>query len=187
LWDASDWWARIIELALLAGILVPGVADLFRDTLTANLYWITLASFLALVLFGMLRANYNAFNAVEKRATDSESEVARLTADLAAGQRQAVIRESLGLLLLEGQQIQQMCGNEKEPAPSNQAQEWADRAEAYLSENLGQSYVARFRSGAGLPPGSTPMYWHSMEHRNLLTHLQVRLARLNQFLEELGR
>jgi hypothetical protein len=77
LWNASDWWARIVELALVAGILVPGVADLFRDTLTANLYWITLASFLALVLFGMLRANYQTFTAGEERATASEAEVGR--------------------------------------------------------------------------------------------------------------
>jgi hypothetical protein len=77
LWDASDWWARIIELALIAGILVPGLADLFRDTVTANLYWITLASFLALVLFGMLRANYQSVRVAEERAAASEAEVQR--------------------------------------------------------------------------------------------------------------
>ena len=60
LWDASDWWARTVELALVAGMLAPGLADMSRGTLTANLYWITLASFLTLVLFGMLRANYQA-------------------------------------------------------------------------------------------------------------------------------
>ena len=71
LWDASDWWARIAQLALLAGIVVPGLADAFRGTLTANLYWVTLASFLALVVFEILRSNYGVLQAAERRAADS--------------------------------------------------------------------------------------------------------------------
>jgi hypothetical protein len=82
LWEASDWWSRIVEAGLLAGLLIPGLSDLIRDKLTAELYWITLGSFLALLLFGLLRSNYRAFENQERRAGEAEREAGRLTSEL---------------------------------------------------------------------------------------------------------
>ena len=102
-----------------------------------------------------------------------------------AGALKSDIREHLGQLLFEGQELQRQCGNEKEPAPTAQAQEWADKTEGYLAENLGESYIARFRSSAGLPMAANSI--SSLDHRNLWAGLHVRLARLTQFVEELSQ
>ena len=89
----------------------------------------------------------------------------------------------LGEFLMEGQALSRQCANENEPAPEEEANEWADRTEEYLEEHLGSDYVASYRSAAGLPMGLTSIT--SRSHRNLDSGIQVRLARLQQFLEEL--
>ena len=174
LWNASDAWSRVVEFVLVAGFLIPPLTDAFRSTLTANRYWITLASFLLLVLFGTLESTYGATKSVERRARDAQRQAAELKERLTSHESQGGRREALGQLLLEGQHIQQQCGNEKEPAPSAQAQEWADKTEGYLAENLGESYIARFRSSAGLPMTANSI--SSLDHRNLWAGLHVRLA-----------
>jgi len=185
LWDASDWWARAVEFALLAGLLIPSLAHAFRNTLTANLYWITLASFLGLVLFGILESSYDALGGAERRAAQAEHEAAELKKQLAGRQSRVAIREALGSLLMEGQELQRRCANEKEAPPSAEAEEWAEKTEACLSEQLDPSYIARFRSHAGIPMAACSI--SSIEHRNLWAGLQVRLARLTQFVEELSQ
>ena len=92
-------------------------------------------------------------------------------------------RERLGDFLLEGRSISLQCANEKEPVPSEEADDWAERAESYLDKHLGSDYVATFRDAAGLPMGLTSIT--SKPHRDLQSGIMIRLARLQQFLEEL--
>ena len=94
-------------------------------------------------------------------------------------------RAALGEFLMEGQAIQRQCADEKSPPPDDEADDWAARIETYLDKNLGTDYVASFRSAAGLPMGMTMIM--SQTHRNVQSFLTVRLARLQQFLEELRR
>ncbi len=92
------------------------------------------------------------------------------------------IREQLGAFIGEGHDLMARCADETQPAPEEEANAWAARVEAFLAEHLGDSYVHRFRSGAGLPMGATSIA--SMLHRNLWSGIRVRLARLEQFVQE---
>ena len=94
-------------------------------------------------------------------------------------------REKLGDFLHEGKVLETRCAEEKKPPPSDEADDWDERVNAYLEEHLGSDYVASFSNAAGLPMGLTSI--NSREHRNLHGAIGVRLARLQQFLEELRR
>lgn len=83
----------------------------------------------------------------------------------------------------EGRELETRCSDESAPAFIEEADAWNDRAEEYLRDNLEADYVARYRSSAGLPMGVTS--FRSREHRNLSEGIDARLARLEQFLQEL--
>jgi hypothetical protein len=91
-------------------------------------------------------------------------------------------QDALGGFMLTGRQIQQRCANEAAPAPAQDADNWAATTEEYLANQMGTAYVARFRSAAGLPMTATAI--QSREHRNVWSFMQVRLARLEQFIQE---
>ena len=92
-------------------------------------------------------------------------------------------REKLGRFLREGQELQRQCADERSSPPDAEADGWAARTEAYLKKHLGSDYVASYRNAAGLPMGLTSI--SSKSHRDLEGGIDMRLARLQQFLEEL--
>jgi hypothetical protein len=97
------------------------------------------------------------------------------------------LREQCGMLMSQGQVLLTHCLNEKEPDPTTSASEWSQRVETFLNRELGSSYVARFRNQAGLPLGLNPISIHSISHRNVYPWVLTRLARLEQFITEIGR
>jgi hypothetical protein len=60
-------------------------------------------------------------------------------------------RETLGVFLEQGQTLKRKCANEKDPPPNEEADTWASEVESYLSDELDDSYISRFRSSAGVP------------------------------------
>ncbi len=96
--------------------------------------------------------------------------------------RSQTVREGLGSLIGEGRAIQLRCAEESSPVPEQEANEWASKAETFLRDHLGDSYVSRFRSHAGLPMSATTI--SSNPHRQLWGNIHFRLARLEQFSEE---
>jgi len=102
----------------------------------------------------------------------------------AAVSRRRAIRVKMAELVHQGRALKRRCANESQPPPTDEANAWAVRTEAFLRANLDESYVARFRNWHGIYIGPTSI--QSAPHRSLSTGLYVRLARLNQFLEELG-
>jgi hypothetical protein len=97
--------------------------------------------------------------------------------------KKAETRARLAELWSEGDQLARQCRNEREPPPNDEADDWARRAEEYLAAELGADYVATFRSADGLPMGFTTI--QSMEHSRLDSGIRMRLARLQQFLDQL--
>jgi hypothetical protein len=93
------------------------------------------------------------------------------------------IREKLGEFLAQGQHLMGQCANEHVPAPDAEANKWAEEVENYLQSKLSSDYVARFRSGAGMPLSASSI--QDKAHRDLWAGLNVRLYRLEQFLSEL--
>jgi len=98
--------------------------------------------------------------------------------------RRQATRVALGEFLEEGRKLAVQSSDELEPPPNDEAVDWANRVEAFFREDLDESYVARFRNHAGLPMGGTTLT--SAPHRNLWSGIHTRLARLEQFLAELG-
>jgi hypothetical protein len=116
----------------------------------------------------------------EKERERKEKERAQQQLDERAERKK--VSEALGEFMLTGRAIQQRCGNEAQPAPGTDADDWAAGVEKYLTAHLGVSYVARFRNSAGLPMAGNSIA--SIPHRNVWAFLHVRLARLDEFLKE---
>ena len=65
--------------------------------------------------------------------------------------KRLAIREALGQLLSEGDELAKQCLKENESQPSDEAERWNSEAVEYLDDNCGSDYVARFSNSAGLP------------------------------------
>lgn len=97
--------------------------------------------------------------------------------------RRIAIREGLGSFVAEGDGLMARCGDPKKPVPLDQTNEWANRVEAFLSTQLGQSYVNRFRDSTVTPPASLP--GADSEHLNVWAQIYFRVLRLEQFSQQM--
>ncbi|GEM_PF-2061958 len=93
-------------------------------------------------------------------------------------------RESLGLFLEQGQELQRKCANEKEPPPDDEANKWASEVEEFLVAEFDGSYVSRFRSTAGVPLTANSI--SSIPHRQLWAGIHTRIYQLAKFMDGLG-
>ena len=68
-------------------------------------------------------------------------------------------RDGLTNLMLEGQGLMGRLTSTDEPIETVEEAivNWATRVEVWLSENLEDSYIVRFRNGAGIPMGTFVM------------------------------
>jgi hypothetical protein len=92
------------------------------------------------------------------------------------------VRETLGLFILEGQELINRCADERQRPPYEEFVKWAQKTEEFLRDHLDDMHTARFRSVEGLPVTATSIV--SIEHRSLWTNLHARLARLQEFIKE---
>jgi hypothetical protein len=53
--------------------------------------------------------------------------------------------DALGILLLEGQQLQGRISDNTEPITTDDVTQWVKKAATYLEEKLGAGYAARFQ------------------------------------------
>lgn len=94
--------------------------------------------------------------------------------------------KQLGDFMIEGRNLQShnaKSAKKEDSPPEKELQDLITRIEKFLRENLGERYVARLHSNAGLPMGISSIM--SIPHRNIEGCLDVWLARLNEFMEEL--
>lgn len=158
-------WAVPLALAALGFVVALRPAQSKR----ARNYF--LLSFVLIALLGVFSTTFQTYWAGAK--TEAESAARRAN------------REKLAEFVKEGLDLRRRCANESEPAPAAEADEWAKRTEAFLRSSLDESYVARFRNSSGLPLTATSI--SSIPHRNVWGWVCDRLARLNEFLEELSK
>jgi hypothetical protein len=93
-------------------------------------------------------------------------------------QRTATL-EMFGSLIGDGEKLMNaITSNPDKPVPLFEINDWTQKSENYLG-TLGNSYVARFRSPAGLGSYS----WNKMndERNGWLNHIQRRVVRLHEF------
>lgn len=96
-------------------------------------------------------------------------------------QKKLNIRLGVSALLEEGRLLMIRCGDESQPPPEEEANQWATKAELYLQQNLDDSFVGRFRSSADLPMTANSI--QSVPHRNLWAGIRSRNAKLEQFIK----
>jgi hypothetical protein len=104
------------------------------------------------------------------------------TRDAAAARRLA-IRDGLGSFVAEGNDLKELCRDATKQVPLDQTYEWANTVEAFLSTQLGQSYVNRFRDSTGVLPMSPAGL--GGEHLNVWSYIYSRIFRLEQFSQQL--
>ena len=101
--------------------------------------------------------------------------------------KQAKLRDRLAALMLEGQALDHRLTSTGEPLETLEPdiESWGVKAETWLEENLGNSYLARFRNGAGVALGGYVMRRPlNTKEGPLNGFLRVRLARLGEFIAE---
>jgi len=129
------------------------------------------------MIIGLLIAPFYAFHKLRKHRDE-------IAEQLTKNNKKKEIRESLGAFIETGRELKTKCADEKEPPPNDEAQEWADSIENYLTQELDNSYVFRFRSSAGVPMTANSI--SSIPHRNLWGAIHTRIFQLDKFFEQLG-
>jgi len=99
------------------------------------------------------------------------------------------IRNRLENFIMEGRDLLGQIKDGRRALPATAADEWAQRAEIYLRDKLGERYLARFRKEAdemygddASVPAPRLAYWRAV--RNRIVNLQVIGA---EFSEQPGR
>lgn len=97
------------------------------------------------------------------------------------------LRDGLVALMLEAQALDHRLASTDEPLETLEPEiaAWDTRTETWIEENLGTSYIVRFRNGSGIPIGTYVMR-RSLNTREgpLNGFMRVRLARLGEFIAE---
>ncbi len=154
-------------VAVLNGFIAVIVAQLFPDYPIAK---------------ALLAASAGLLGAAAIFATFYTQRQIVTTRDAEAARRLA-IREWLGLFVAEGNNLKEQCRDVTKQVPLDQAYEWANRIEAFLSTQLGLSYVNRFKDSTGILPASPPGL--GGEHLNVWAYIYSRIFRLEQFSQQL--
>ena len=80
-------------------------------------------------------------------------------------------RERIETFILEGRTLLGQIRDAQRDLPNRSADEWAQRAEIYLRDKLGERYVVRFRKDVNDMYGDAPMsaarlgYWRAVRNR----------------------
>lgn len=97
-------------------------------------------------------------------------------------QKRKEIRTKLGVFIEECRELMVKCANEKEPVPENEIEDLRTRLDSYIRTNLGDEYIPRINSSAGLPMQATSI--SSREHVNKWGLLRQWMVRLDQFIAD---
>lgn len=111
-----------------------------------------------------------------------QSQVQQAHALMDRRQQNQAVRQQLGILLHEGQQLSEQCRSadgETLKVIQEQATAWATRAEEFLYKNLGTEFVPRFRNDPGLPAVTLT---GSGKRDDLWNWIRMRLANLERFM-----
>jgi hypothetical protein len=158
-----DYGGVIVSaLPAVAAFLAMIIAQYFKERPIAKALFVAAAGLLILASIWVNAAYQHQLNA--EKATNVT--------------RQAAIREQLGKFIEEGKGIKDKCEDETVPLPNDAATDWDKRTASFLDENLGASYVTRFRDQTGALP---PVVNSPVERRGLWLGVYVRVFRLEEF------
>jgi hypothetical protein len=111
-------------------------------------------------------------------ATALSKHYERVQQDRRAAER-LEIRDTIQTFILEGRTLLAQINDAQRELPTRSSDEWAQRAELYLRDKLGERYVGRFRRDVDDLYGDAPLaparlgYWRAVRNRI------VNLERIN--------
>ena len=155
----------VATIAVINGFVALMISHIFKDNPTAKIILVAVVGVLS--VGAIVETFYSQRMIVSAKAADDDRRVA--------------VKEGIGNFIAEGNNLMTNAANEAFPPPTDSAQAWADRVEAFLNTNLGPSYVTRFRDGTGTPPIH---FSNDAAHQNLRVGIYTRLLRLEEFSRE---
>ena len=87
-------------------------------------------------------------------------------------------------VVTQGEALRVTVADGDDPRPDEEIKQWLGEVREYIETFLGNDYVARLYSGAGIHLAVLPT--RRSEDYGLPTNLNARLARLNEFIRELS-
>jgi hypothetical protein len=158
---------------------VVGIAQHYRpelSSMTEGWFWqVPLWTFGAVLIVRFLAAPFEIWKEDQRKLAQLKT-----SGDLRSQRR------DLGRLLSQCEHIIEQCDT---PVPVNEpmVEEWFRRTVEFLANDLGEEYVHRFRSDAGLNPLVLTSPSVPERNRDLWAFLHRRAARLHSFLEEMSK
>lgn len=129
-------------------------------------------------------------DAAHEKITVLEETVHRLESQVGDKERRGHRSRDLGRLLADGQAELQALSNYSTDANLDRVDAWIRELEAYL-DKIGPGYVARSRNGSGLVLGPTRIDDltdpKARARRDAIVQMRIRLARIEQFIQEIAQ
>jgi hypothetical protein len=167
----GDWHDYVSLLptmaAVINGFIAVVIAQFLQDRRRAKVVLVAFAGLVGLIAISATLYGQHAI----------------MMARSAERARYVDIREHVGEFISQGNDLMRECGNNNAPPPIQTANEWAGRTEEFLAEQLGKSYVTRFRDGTGAP--SMSLNGADAIHQNVWFGIYIRVLRLERFSGEL--
>jgi hypothetical protein len=166
----ADYGALIATItAIVNGFIAVVVAQFFKDRPGARV--------LLVVTAGVLGAAAISATVLSQRQV--------LAARSAEQIRQKENRETIGKFMAEGLMFVATCSDNSTPPKWKEMNAWSLRVLQFLQDRLGDSYVTRIGSPAGIPV-NVVCRGADEEHNNLFRIVNAMNFRLDQFSSELS-
>ena len=163
----TDYGALIAPItAIISTFIAVLVAQFYKDHPVAKVLLVVASGVLSAASIGATIASQRQI--VFERTTETA--------------RGLAIREGIGNYLEEGKSLKRRCEDASVPLPEAQVADWDKRAKAFLTTNLGASYVTRFSDPTGAIP---PIVGGPPDRRPLCLGTYIRLFRLEQFSQQI--
>jgi phosphate/sulfate permease len=181
--DSIDLTHKIIYTIVIVG----GAAAFILPRVTVNVEGseIAAAMFGAVIAARLIWAPYSLWKKEREATGVAKREAEELRGKLDGRARIKAIADNMGKFLEQGSELIFTCRNNEIPIQHTEIESWCVESQTYIESQLGKSFSIRYRSISGLqiPFASAE---HSKERKEMVLAIWVRLARLHEFIKELG-
>jgi hypothetical protein len=173
-----EWYrARRYEVFSTLGIAVITFAITYQHDISAReTLWVTVkACGIWLILFGLFHLIRTPWKVDRELRAKLQHQ---------ASQKEIKERiETLTQLIDQGQQFMRRCRSEKDLVSQDEVGMWYRQVVAVVEAIFDKTYISRLESSVGMPSGMA--YWPNLENRHVDGFVNVRVYRLQQFIDEL--
>ena len=164
-----DYGALVAPVAaIINGFIAVLVAQFFKEHPVAKVVLVVMAGLLGSAAIGSTL--YYQHQIVADKADEDA--------------RRKTTREGLGGFITAGNSLIAQIAENKTPIPQEAVDRWANSVESFLLDNLGNSYISRFRDATGIPYLIFNAA-HDDAHQNLWFAVYTRVDRLEEFSRQL--